>query len=123
MSKDICPDCGYPWEIHDFGVPMPDCPSDSDVISYLYKKLVEQKNINLSLLASNEMYDMEVHTLTDFLEYETIRNGWILKMVESKITLYQNQMEGADYDDFIRNEFASDAMMVLRNEIKQIVGK
>jgi hypothetical protein len=31
FTEEVCPKCGYPWELHDFGVPEPYCPDMTEV--------------------------------------------------------------------------------------------
>jgi hypothetical protein len=44
-----------------------------------------------------------------------------MEMVKGKVALYDGQMEGADYDDFIRNEWAADAMRQLLKDLNRLI--
>jgi hypothetical protein len=44
-----------------------------------------------------------------------------LNKVEAKVRLYDSQMEGADHDDFIRNEWAAGAMWQLLKELRIVL--
>jgi hypothetical protein len=44
-----------------------------------------------------------------------------LNKVEAKVHLYDGQMEGADHDDFIRNEWAAGAMRQLLKELRIVL--
>ena len=44
-------------------------------------------------------------------------------LIKQKIDLYDSQMEGADYDDFIRNEWAAGAMRQLQKDLRAIIAE
>lgn len=43
--------------------------------------------------------------------------AWLIKKLDAKIFHYDDQMEGADLDDFLKNEWASGAMRQLKKEV------
>lgn len=45
----------------------------------------------------------------------------ILSLIKEKIVHYDSQMEGASWDDFIKNEWAASAMRYLYKEVEIII--